>query len=46
MPLSFGAVLLVLALYKAKEYWTMSSGLKGMELVKVLIIDQFLYFLL
>ena len=44
--MSFGTVLLVLALYKAKEYWKMSTGIKGMVLVKVLIIDQFLYFLL
>ena len=42
----YGALLMVLALYKAAEYWRMSAGFKGFTLVKVLIIDQILYFAL
>ncbi|OCB83922.1 hypothetical protein A7U60_g9128 [Sanghuangporus baumii] len=36
----------VLALYKAAEYWRLSSGFKGLTLVKVLIQDQVMYFAL
>ena len=37
---------MALALYKAAEYWKMSAGFKGFTLVKVLIEDQIVYFLL
>ncbi|KAL5500904.1 hypothetical protein ACEPAH_9291 [Sanghuangporus vaninii] len=46
IPMVYGAVLMVLALYKAAEYWRMSAKLKGSTLVKVLLQDQVLYFLL
>ena len=42
----YGAILMVLALYKAAEYWKISAGFKGFTLVKVLIRDQALYFIL
>ena len=44
VPLSFGTLLLTLAVYKAMEYWKLSSGLKGFHLVKVLTQDQVLYY--
>lgn len=44
IPLSFECVLLVLALYKAAEFWNLSQGLTGFHLVKVLVIDQAFYF--
>lgn len=44
--MAFGTLLMGLALYKGYGYWRMNSGLKGIELVKVLLIDQFLYFML
>lgn len=37
---------MALALYKAAEFWRLSNGLTGMKLVKILILDQFFYFLL
>ena len=40
----YGTLLMALALYKAAEYWRMSTGFKGFTLVKVLIVDQILYF--
>ena len=43
---SYGGVLLVLALYKASKYWEKTAGLRGLELVKVVIRDQVIYFLL
>ena len=42
--MTYGTILLVLALYKAAEYWQLSSGFKGFHLVLVLIRDQVLYF--
>ncbi|EJC99532.1 uncharacterized protein FOMMEDRAFT_160599 [Fomitiporia mediterranea MF3/22] len=42
----YGLVLMLLALYRAAEYWKMSSGFRGFKLVKVLIRDQIIYFLL
>lgn len=42
----YGIILMALALYKAAEFWRLSSGLKGFYLVKVLIIDQAIYFVL
>ena len=46
IPMAYEGILMVLALYKAAEYWKMSAGLKGFTLVKVLIRDQALYFVL
>ena len=37
---------MVLALYKATEYWRISAGFKGFTLVKILLRDQALYFVL
>ena len=42
----YGALLLVLALYKAAVIWKENSGLHNFELVKVLVRDQAVYFLL
>lgn len=42
----YGVILMALAFYKAAEYWRMSSGFKGFALMKVLIIDQAVYFTL
>ncbi|KAL5525193.1 hypothetical protein ACEPAF_9062 [Sanghuangporus sanghuang] len=42
-PLAYGSILLVLALYKAAHI-RKSLGYRGLKLVKVLIIDQALYF--
>ncbi|EJC99466.1 uncharacterized protein FOMMEDRAFT_160521 [Fomitiporia mediterranea MF3/22] len=46
VPMVYGFILMLLALYKAAEYWRMSAGLKGFKLVKILIRDQIIYFLL
>ncbi|THH02981.1 hypothetical protein EW145_g6637 [Phellinidium pouzarii] len=46
IPLLYGLILMILALYKAAEYWKMSAGFRGFELVKVLIRDQVVYFFL
>ncbi|KAL5500883.1 hypothetical protein ACEPAH_9270 [Sanghuangporus vaninii] len=46
IPMVYGTILMVLALYKAADYWKMSAGFKGFALVKVLIQDQILYFML
>ncbi|KAL5476904.1 hypothetical protein ACEPAI_3090 [Sanghuangporus weigelae] len=43
-PMTYGSILLCLALYKATEYWKLSSGFKGFHLVRVLIQDQVLYY--
>lgn len=37
---------MILAVYKANEFWRMSAGFKGFALVKVLIEDQVIYFVL
>ncbi|OCB83929.1 hypothetical protein A7U60_g9138 [Sanghuangporus baumii] len=44
VPMAYGTILLVLALYKAAEYWKLSSGFKGFHLVRVLIQDQVMYY--
>ncbi|OCB87143.1 hypothetical protein A7U60_g5657 [Sanghuangporus baumii] len=44
VPMTYGVLLMVLALQKAAEYWKMSAGLRGFKLVKVLIRDQVVYF--
>ncbi|OCB91809.1 hypothetical protein A7U60_g922 [Sanghuangporus baumii] len=46
IPMAYGVVLLVLALYKAMLYQRFSAGFSGPRLVKVLIHDQIIYFLL
>ncbi|EJC99467.1 uncharacterized protein FOMMEDRAFT_160522 [Fomitiporia mediterranea MF3/22] len=46
VPMVYGLVLMLLALYKAAEYWRMSAGLKGFKLVEILIRDQMIYFFL
>ncbi|KAH8108994.1 hypothetical protein DFH11DRAFT_978661 [Phellopilus nigrolimitatus] len=42
----FELVLMVLALYRAADYWRASAGLQGYILVKVVIQDQAFYFIL
>lgn len=37
---------MILALYKAAEYWRESAGFHGFALVTILVRDQALYFLL
>ncbi|OCB83930.1 hypothetical protein A7U60_g9139 [Sanghuangporus baumii] len=44
IPMTYGMILLCLVLYKAANYWKLSSGFKGFDLVRVLIRDQVLYF--
>ena len=46
VPMTYGAILMVLALYKAAEYWRISGGFKGFKLVRILIRDQAIYFIL
>ena len=46
IPLIYAIVLIVLALHKAASFWKLSAGFRGVVLVKVLIKDQVLYFLL
>ncbi|EJD00526.1 uncharacterized protein FOMMEDRAFT_159258 [Fomitiporia mediterranea MF3/22] len=43
-PLIYGTTLLCLAVFKAAEYWKMSSGFKGFHLIRVLVEDQILYY--
>ena len=45
LPLAYGSFLLVLALFKAREFWKL-RGYNGSQLVLVLIEDQALYYLL
>lgn len=40
----YGVILMALATHKAAEFWRQSSDFKGLNLVKVLIIDQVIYF--
>lgn len=35
---------MILALYKATEYWRDANGFTGFRLVQVVILDQVLYF--
>ncbi|KAF4590506.1 hypothetical protein EYR38_009807 [Pleurotus pulmonarius] len=44
IPLVFECILLVLALYRASEFWKLSQGLTGFHLVRVLVVDQAVYF--
>ena len=43
IPLAYGALLLILALYKAREFWKL-NGFTGSRLVVILIRDQALYY--
>ncbi|KAL5498493.1 hypothetical protein ACEPAH_1846 [Sanghuangporus vaninii] len=46
MPMVYGLILLALSLYKAFEYWKMSTSLRAFPLVKVLVEDQIIYYFL
>ncbi|EJC99535.1 uncharacterized protein FOMMEDRAFT_160601 [Fomitiporia mediterranea MF3/22] len=46
IPMVYGFALMLLALYKAAEYWKMSTRFRGFKLVEILIRDQIIYFLL
>ena len=45
IPLVYGALLLILALYKGVGYWR-ENGFHGSHLIKVLITDQIMYYIL
>ncbi|KAI5116897.1 hypothetical protein M0805_004165 [Coniferiporia weirii] len=46
IPLAYELLLMILALYKAASFWTASEGFSGFNLVKILIVDQAVYFAL
>ncbi|KAL5514184.1 hypothetical protein ACEPAG_2272 [Sanghuangporus baumii] len=43
-PLLYGLILLILALYKAAEYWRLSARFTDFRLVRVVVQDQVLYY--
>ncbi|KAH8109188.1 hypothetical protein DFH11DRAFT_1515907, partial [Phellopilus nigrolimitatus] len=45
-PLLYAIILMVLALYKAAEHWRETAGFSQFTLVKVLIQDQAIYFIM
>ncbi|KAH8109867.1 hypothetical protein DFH11DRAFT_891286 [Phellopilus nigrolimitatus] len=45
-PMLYGIILMVLALYKAAEHWRETAGFSQFTLVKVLIQDQAIYFVM
>ncbi|KAH8104865.1 hypothetical protein DFH11DRAFT_1844125 [Phellopilus nigrolimitatus] len=45
-PMVYAIILMVLALYKAAEHWRETAGFSRFSLVKVLIQDQAIYFLI
>ena len=45
-PMAYGILLMTLALHEASRVWKEVHGFKGMKLIKVLVIDQALYFLM
>ena len=45
-PLVYDLVFMFLAIYKAVEFWRESPGKSGVDLVKILIQHQALYFAL
>ncbi|KAH8109848.1 hypothetical protein DFH11DRAFT_1861025 [Phellopilus nigrolimitatus] len=45
-PMLYGIILMVLALYKAAEHWRETAGFSQFTLVKVLIQDQAIYFIM
>ncbi|KAL5512043.1 hypothetical protein ACEPAH_5262 [Sanghuangporus vaninii] len=46
IPMVYSTVLFALALYKAIEFWLINRGFEGLTLVRVLIEDQAIYFVL
>lgn len=46
IPMVYGIILMVLAFSESAQYWRESAGLNGFPLVKVLIQDQVIYFIL
>ncbi|THH10923.1 hypothetical protein EW145_g993 [Phellinidium pouzarii] len=44
VTLTYGLILMILALYKASVIWKEAAGFSGLDLVKVLIQDQIIYF--
>ncbi|KAI5117640.1 hypothetical protein M0805_008446 [Coniferiporia weirii] len=46
IPLIYGVILMALALYKAAEHWRVSGNFSGFNLVKILVQDQAIYFLM
>ncbi|KAH8109722.1 hypothetical protein DFH11DRAFT_1709505 [Phellopilus nigrolimitatus] len=45
-PMLYGIILMILALYKAAEHWRVTAGFSQFTLVKVLIQDQAIYFMM
>ncbi|KAH8109181.1 hypothetical protein DFH11DRAFT_1515867 [Phellopilus nigrolimitatus] len=45
-PMLYAIILMVLALYKAAEHWRETAGFSQFTLVKVLIMDQAIYFIM
>ncbi|KAH8109854.1 hypothetical protein DFH11DRAFT_1746854 [Phellopilus nigrolimitatus] len=45
-PMLYAVILMVLALYKAAEHWRETAGFSQFTLVKVLIQDQAIYFIM
>ena len=46
VPLAAGALLLILALFKVLTFWRLSTGFRGLGLIRVLVTDQISYYLL
>ncbi|KAH8109733.1 hypothetical protein DFH11DRAFT_1810558 [Phellopilus nigrolimitatus] len=46
IPMLYGIILMALALYKAAEHWRETAGFSQFTLVKVLIQDQAIYFIM
>ncbi|KAH8109807.1 hypothetical protein DFH11DRAFT_1515096, partial [Phellopilus nigrolimitatus] len=45
-PMLYAIILMALALYKAAEHWRETAGFSQLTLVKVLIQDQAIYFIM
>ncbi|KAH8112181.1 hypothetical protein DFH11DRAFT_1786727, partial [Phellopilus nigrolimitatus] len=45
-PMLYAVILMILALYKAAEHWRETAGFSQFTLVKVLIQDQAIYFIM
>ncbi|KAH8112188.1 hypothetical protein DFH11DRAFT_1512040 [Phellopilus nigrolimitatus] len=45
-PMLYAIILMILALYKAAEHWRVTAGFSQFTLVKVLIQDQAIYFIM
>lgn len=46
IPLVYGSILMFLALYQAGRVWNETHGIQGVDLVRVLIQDQAIYFIM